>query len=191
MRGFDLSNVLLFTLALALAAWPSSGRTQADRDYVFTDEDGHLIIRFAGSAAAGLNSEQAYEIINQEFSRMVHDRLHADIQFAEERRDPEWAVSMEPQITEQVGATGLQFSDVYVQCRARSCRVILEQDRHWDVAAHQAVLGVVQQSLESFIAAHPQQFVPGFLITAYYQENATSHIKAFLRRTTAQPATAG
>ena len=181
MRATVTSAAMALTLCLAL--WPQLGRTQSDRDYVFQDEDGHLVLRFAGVGDKGLDASQAYEILNQEFSRMVHDRLHADLQFADERRDPDWAVSMEPQIAERVRHTGLEYSDIFVECRAVSCRVIMEQQFHWSVPAHLGVLETVQASLEAFIADHRESFEPVFLITAYYQENATSHIKAFLRRT--------
>jgi hypothetical protein len=50
------------------------------------------------------------------------------------------------------------------------------------VPAHQAVLETVQESLQAFIATRRQHFEPIFMITAYYQEFETSHIKAFLRR---------
>lgn len=170
-------------ISLALAMWPLAGRTQSDRDYVFQDEDGHLVLRFAGIGDKALDSSQAYEILNQEFSRMVHDRLHADLQFADERRDPDWAASMEPQIAEQVRHTGLEYSDLFVECRVASCRVIMEQRKSWSVPAHLTVLETVQESLEAFIAEHADSFEPVFLITAYEQENETSHIKAFLRRT--------
>jgi len=63
----------------------------------------------------------------------------------------------------------------------------MEQRRRWSVPAHLRVLETVQESLEAFIAEHPDSFEPVFLITAYEQENETSHIKAFLRRTE-QPA---
>jgi hypothetical protein len=177
------ASFALFSLALTLALWSPAGRTQSDRDYVFQDEDGHLVLRFAGIGDKALDSSQAYEILNQEFSRMVHDRLHADLQFAGERRDPEWAASMEPQIAEQVERTRLEYSDLFVECHAASCRVIMEQRKRWSVPAHVAVLETVQESLEAFIADHPESFEPVFLITAYEQENETSHIKAFLRRT--------
>jgi hypothetical protein len=114
---------------------------------------------------------------------MVHDRLRADLLFDVEPRDREWAASMEPQIKEHVRHAGPEFSDIFVECRAASCRVIMEQPTEWTVPAHQAVLGTVQKSLEAFLAAHRQTFEPVFLITAYYQETSTSHIKAFLRRT--------
>lgn len=185
MRAFASSAAVALVMALMLPStgWNQSAQTQADRDYVFTDEDGHLVLRFAGSTDAGLDSAQHYEILNQEFSRMVHDRLHADLQFAGERRDPEWAASMEPRIADHVRHAGPEFSDIYVECRAESCRLIMEQPLRWDVPEHQVVLGIMQQSIEAFIAAHREHFVPGFLITAYYQETSTSHIKAFLRRT--------
>jgi len=177
----------LICLVLALAMTPQCTLAQAARDYLFTDEDGHLVLRFVGVGNDGLDSSQAYEILNQEFSRMVHDRLHADLQFAAEARDPEWAASMEPQIAEHVGHSGPDFSDIFVECRAASCRVILEQPVHWSIEGHMSVLDTVQASLEAFVSAHRQHFEPSFLMTAYYQENAMSHIKAFLRRTSDAP----
>lgn len=181
MRASVSSAVI--SLGLALSMWPQSGRTQSDRDFVFTDLEGHLVLRFVGTGATGLDSSQAEEILNAEFSTMVHDRLRADLQFEDEPRDAEWAASMEPQIEEHVKHAGPEFSDIFVECRAASCRVILEQPMHWSVPAHQAVLESVQESLDTFIAARRRYFEPVFLITAYYQETETPHIKAFLRRT--------
>jgi hypothetical protein len=162
--------------------WPQSGRTQSERDFVFTDLDGHLVLRFAGTGATGLDSTQADEVLNQEFSRMVHDRLRADLLFEAEPRDPDWARPMEPQIEKHVEHAGPEFSDIFTECRAASCRVIMEQPVHWSVTEHQAVLGTVQASLEAFVAAHRQHFEPVFMITAYDKETETPHIKAFLRR---------
>jgi hypothetical protein len=173
----------VISLGLALAMWPQSSRAQSGRDFVFTDEEGHLVLRFAGTGARGLDPSEAYESLNQEFSRMVHDRLHADLLFENEPRDPDWAASMEPQIERHVTHAGPEFSDIFVQCRAASCRIIMEQPVHWSVPEHRAVLETVEESLEAFIAARRQHFEPVFMITAYYQETETSHIKAFLRRT--------
>ncbi len=174
-------------LAWALLVWPIHGPAQSDRNFVFTDEDGHLLIRFAGTGATGLDPSQADEILNAEFSVMVHDRLRADLLFAAEPRDPDWAASMQPQIEAHVKSAGPEFSDLFVECRAASCRVIMEQPGHWSMPAHQAVLETVQEALEAFIAVHRQHFEPVFMITAYYQEFETSHIKAFLRRTEQAP----
>jgi hypothetical protein len=129
MRASVLPAVV--SVALVLTMWPQGGRAQSDRDFVFTDQEGHLVLRFAGTGATGLNSSQAEEILNAEFSTMVHDRL---------------------------------------------------QSRHWSLPEHRALLGTVQESLEAFVSAHPQDFEPVFLITAYDQETETPHIKAFLRR---------
>lgn len=170
-------------LGWVLLMWPQYGQTQSDRNFVFTDGDGHLLIRFAGTGAMGLDSSQSDEILNAELSTMVHDRLRADVLFAEEPRDPDWAQSMQPRIEAHVERAGPEFSDLFVECRAASCRVIMEQPGHWSVPAHQAVLETVQESLDAFIAVHRQHFEPVFMITAYYQEFETSHIKAFLRRT--------
>jgi hypothetical protein len=181
MRTFALSALICLAL-VSTVVWPQSVRPPSDRDFVFTDEDGHLVIRFAG--AARLNSTQIDEVSNAEFSRMVHDRLRADLQFEVEPRDPDWAASMAPQIKQHVETAGPDFSGIYVECRAVSCRVTLEQPVHWSsVPAHQAVLETVQKSLEAFIAARPEDFERVFMITAYYQEYQTSHIKAFLSRT--------
>jgi hypothetical protein len=177
-----LTSFTVIALVLALATWPQYGRTQSERDFVFADLEGHLVIRFAGTGATGLDASQAEEILNAELSSMVHDRLRADLLFEDEARDPEWAAAMEPQIGEHVRHAGPEFSGIFVECRAASCRVIMEQQRHWTVPEHRAVLETVQRSLEAFIAARRQQFEPIFMITAYYQELETPHIKAFLRR---------
>lgn len=182
-----LVSSAVIALGFTLAMLPQSGRTQSERDFVFTDLDGHLVVRFAGTGATGLDSSQVDEISNAEFSSMVHDRLRADLLFEDEPRDPEWASLMEPQIEQFVKHAGPDFSDLFVECRAASCRVIMEQPVHWSVPEHQAVLQTVQESLEAFIAIRRQHFEPVFMITAYYQEFETSHIKAFLRRTEHAP----
>ena len=178
-----LVSFAVISLGLTLAILPQYGRSQSDRDFVFTDLDGHLVVRFAGAGATGLDTSQIDEISNAEFSSMVHDRLRADLLFEDEPRDAGWALSMEPQIEQHVKHAGPDYSDLFVECRAASCRVIMEQPLHWTVPEHQAVLATVQESLEAFIATRRQHFEPVFMITAYDQESETSHIKAFLRRT--------
>ncbi len=167
--------------SLILAGQPA--RTQPGRDFVFTDEEGHLVVRFPGTEAAGLDSSQVEEILNAELSSMVHDRLRADLLFEAEPADAEWAAKMEPQIEKQIKHAGPEFSAIFVECRAASCRVVMEQPMHWGVKEHQAVLETVQESVEAFIAAHQEHFKPAFMITAYDQEPETPHIKVFLRRT--------
>lgn len=180
MRVSVLSAAIL--LGLALPIWPLYGQAESDRDFVFTDLDGHLVVRFAGAGAAGLDPSHIDEISNAEFSRMIHDRLRADLLFQDEPHDPEWAASMEPQIAEYVKRAGLEFSDLFVECRAASCRVVLEQHSRWSVPEHLPVLATVQESLETFIMARSHDFERVFMITAYYKESQTPHIKAFLRR---------
>lgn len=181
MRPSDSFIVIL--LGLALTAWSPPGRTQSERDFVFADEEGHLVVRFPGIGATGLDSWQADEILNAEFSSMVHDRLRADLQFEVEPRDPDWARSMEPQLEDHVERAGPEFSRIFVECRTASCRIIMEESTHSSLTQHRAVLETVQGSLEAFIATHAQHFEPVFMITAYDQERETPHIKAFLRRT--------
>jgi hypothetical protein len=176
-------SLAVISLTLVLSTWPQTARTQSDRDFVFTDLVGHLVLRFPGTGATGLDSSQRDEVLDSEFSRMVHDRLRADLLFEDEPRDPEWAASMEPHIEEHVEHAGLKFSDIVVECRAASCRIIMEQPGHWTVPEHLAVLDAVQKSLEAFIAARRQDFKPVFMLAAYDKESETAHIEAFLRRT--------
>lgn len=173
----------VMSLGWALALWPQVGLSQSDRDYVFADTEGHLVIRFVGSGATGLNPSQAEEILNAELSSMVHDHLRADLLFEEETRDSEWAASMEPRLVEHVMGIDLEFPEVLAECRAASCRVIMTQPGHWTVPRHRDVLDTVQSALEDFIAAHAEAFRSTFMLTAYYQDFETPHVKAFLERT--------
>jgi hypothetical protein len=176
------ATAAIVLLGLAATIWPQAGRAQSDRDFVFDDEDGHLVIRFAGTGHTGLDASQAEEVLNAEFSQMVHDRLRADLLFEAEPADVNWAASMEPQLADHLEHAGPDFSDIYIACRAASCRVVMEQTVRWGIEDHRAVLETVQESLVAFIAARRQHFEPVFMITAYAQETETPHIKAFLRR---------
>ena len=176
-------NCVVILILVALALGPTDGRAQSARDFVFNDEDGHLLIRYTGIDATGLDPTQIDEISNQEFSSMVHDRLRADLRFDVEPADADWAGFMEPQITTYLErATAHPFSAITTKCRAASCRVIMDQPGEWRLAEQQVVLDAVAASLESFIAGHRDTFEPGFMIIAYYQHFNTPHIKAFLRR---------
>jgi hypothetical protein len=177
----------IISLGLALAMWPQAGQTQSDRDYVFDDLEGHLVIRFAGTGTSALHPSQAEEVINAELSSMVHDRLRADLLFEDEPHDPEWAAAMAPQIEEHARHAGPEFSAIFTECRAASCRLVMEHSMHWTVPEHRVVLETVQKSLDAFIADRPQEFEPVFMITAYYQEFEIPHIKAFLRRAAQVP----
>lgn len=177
----------VISLGLALATWPQSGRTQSDRDFVFTDTQGHLVLRFVGIGPEGLDSTQSDEFLDSDFSTMVHDRLRADLLFESEPRDPDWAASIEPQIEKHMRHAGPKFSDILAECRAASCRVVMEQPGHFSVPEHLAVLDTVEESLKAFIATHRQDFKPGFTITAYDKGAEIPHIKAFLRRAGREP----
>jgi hypothetical protein len=41
-----------------VVAWPGFLSGQHERDFVFTDEDGHLVLRFAGTEPDGLDAHQ-------------------------------------------------------------------------------------------------------------------------------------
>lgn len=174
------------TLGLLVAAWPLPATPQDDRDFVFTDEDGHLVLRFAGSEPGGLEPDQVDEIVNAEFSTMVHDRLRADLRFDTEPMDPEWADRMEPRIARRLRETGPDFRsifpDITVECRSASCRVLLEHTRRLPVSEHRLLMGNVERALQAFMEANPGSFEPVFLMAAYDQALEAPHIKAFLRR---------
>jgi hypothetical protein len=178
------------SIGLAVVAWPRPAATQDGRDFVFTDPEGHLVLRFAGSEPGGLEPDQIDEIVNAEFSTMVHDRLRADIRFDTEPVDSEWAELMEPQIAMYLGETGPDFwsisPDITVRCRSASCRLLLEHTRRLQVSEHRLLMGRVQRALQAFMESNPASFEPVFLMAAYDQELEVPHIKAFLRRTPAQ-----
>lgn len=179
---------IFIALSSVLAIWPRYAPAQPDRDYVFADLEGHLLIRFTGTGGTGLDPSQAEEVLNAELSSMVHDRLRADLLFEDEPRDPDWTALMAPQIEQHVKRAGPEFSAVHTECRAASCRVVMEQPEHWTVLEHRDVLETVQKSLEAFIVDRQQHFEPVFMIAAYYQEYEIPHIKAFLRRIEHTPA---
>ena len=175
--------------AFAIAVWmclavaPGLAAAQDERDFVFTDEDGHRVLRFAGSEPGGLDPDQFDEIVNVEFSTMVHDRLRADLRFDAEPVDSEWAASMRTRLEAHLSDVGPEFSAVEVECRSASCRLVLEHAVRWRLPEHRSRMGVVQRVIQDFIRADPESFEPVFLITAYDQELETPHIKAFLERT--------
>ena len=174
------------SFGLALAVWPQLAVSQNERDFVFTDDEGHLVLRFAGSEPGGLDTDQRDEIVNAEFSTMVHDRLRADIRFDSEPVDSEWAESMEPRIAMYLRETGPDFwsifPDITVECRSASCRLLLEHTRRLQVSEHRLQMGSVQRALQAFMEANLASFEPVFLMAAYDQELEVPHIKAFLRR---------
>jgi hypothetical protein len=170
------------SLGLAVALWPASA-AQDERDFMFTDEEGHLVLRFTGTGASGLDTDQRDEIVNAEFSRMVHDRLRADLRFDTEPLDSEWADAMEPRIRTHLRETGSGFAAIHVECRSTSCRLVLEHASRLPISEHRTLMGHVQHALLAFVEAHPASFEPVFLIAAYDQEGETPHIKAFLQRT--------
>jgi len=170
-------------LLVALAIGPTDGHAQSSRDFVFNDEDGHLLIRFTGIGPEGLDPEQVDEVSNQEFSQMVHDRLRADLRFDVEPHDTDWAAHMTAKISSHLkDSTEHQFTDITTDCRAISCRVIMAQPGEWQLDRQLVVLNDIQAALDLFIANHRDEFKTGFMITAYNQDFQTPHIKAFLSR---------
>jgi len=172
---------LLTCLILATAAAPRLAGAEGDRDFVFVDEDGHIVFRFAGSGPGRPTDDQMEEIIDQEFSVMVHDRLRADLLFEAEPMDSRWADTTEPRLAELVTEMKLDFSMIDIACRSASCRLLLEHER-LNVSEHTSLMGEVQRAIHAFNEADPAGFEHVFLITAYDQLDQTPHVKAFLRR---------
>lgn len=179
MRTFSLPRALL---AFALAGVPAFAAAQAVSDFIFDDEDGHLVLRFTGVSPHALSERQRDEIANSEFSNMVHDRLKADAIFEVEPVDAHWAHAMSPLIEAFVRENETRFLDVDVECRSASCRLILEHELTHGIAAHEALVPVAQRVIDSFIANHQNSFEPGFMIAAHYQEPDTPYIKVYLSR---------
>jgi hypothetical protein len=169
------------SVGVAVLVWPLCSSAQDNRDFVFQDEDGHLVLRYAGAPFGGLSDDQIDEILDAEFSVMVHDRLRADLRFDAEPIDSRWAGVTEPGIGKHVSDMEFGLSAVTVECRSVSCRLVLEHGRV-QISEHQGMLLQVQRALQSFIEAHPSSFEPVFLIAAYDQLAETPSSKAYLRR---------
>ena len=170
------------SIGLAIFACPPLANAQYNRDYVFTDEDGHLVLRFASREAGELDPDQMYEISNAEFSSMVHDRIRADLRFDAEPIDTEWAHAMQPRLKNLVSDMDVEFDAIFVECRSASCRLVLEETTKLMIPEHQALMEIVQHSIQSFIEANPASFNPVFLIAAYDQDREIPSIKAYLMR---------
>jgi hypothetical protein len=172
-------------LGLAIFACPPPAASQDDRDFIFTDAEGHLVLRFAGTGASGLSARQIEDVANVELSIMVHERLRADAAFEAEPVDTGWADPMEARIAEHMSTTAPEFSPLDVECRSASCRVVLEHAGGWSVAEHRWLAGIAQRAVEAFIAADPHSFEPVFMIVARYQEPAQPYISLILPRAAA------
>jgi hypothetical protein len=169
-------------LLLAATSGAQSVPAQQARDFVFTDEEGHLVLRFAGVAPGALEQGQIDEIINVQMSTMVHDRLRADIEFEAESIDRDWAEPTQSLLERRLGGTDSGFAAVAAECRAVTCRIMLDHAATWTVAAHQQVMAAAQSAAEALIALEPARFQPAFLIAGQFQAPGTPYTKLFLRR---------
>jgi hypothetical protein len=167
---------------LALAAGPRQASAQDDIDFVFRDEDGHLILRFVGVPPGGLSTTQRDDVENSEFSTMVHDHLRADLRFEAEPPDAAWSSGMVPQIESWLRDRLEGFASTTIECRAASCRIVLEHTARLPMTEHEAMLGQVQSVIQDFVDTRPGDFQRSFTITAYEQQFFMPHIKAFISR---------
>ena len=161
---------------------PQPSVAQNERDFIFADEEGHLVLRYAGAATVDLNPHDLDEIVNSSLSNMVHDRLQADVRFDAEPVDSGWAAWMEPKIESELDQSWPDISATEVECRSASCRIMLQLANRLDVAEHQALMGIVQRDIRSFIEANATSFQPVFLLAGYDQEAHTPLIKVYLQR---------
>jgi hypothetical protein len=178
-----VAPTLTAAFSLALAGWPTLAAAQNDRDYVFTDDQGHLVLRYAGAGPGGLTHDQMDEIVNVQLSTMVHDRLRADAVFEAEPIDPAWAKPMQARLAEALTTALPEMSALHAECRSASCRLLLEHSDGHTVAAHQSLMDTAQRAIRAFLAAHPGQFEHVFLMAGHYKEPGGAYIKVFLRRT--------
>jgi hypothetical protein len=186
-----LALTLAAALSVALAGWPALAAAQNDRDYVFTDDQGHLVLRYAGAAPGGLTDSQMDEITNVQLSTMVHDRLRADALFDAEPVDPAWAKPMQARLMEALGAALPEMTALQVECRSAACRLLLEHSGGHTVAEHESLMDTAQRAVRAFLDAHPGQFEQVFLMAGLYKEAPGAYIKVFLRRARQPPSSGG
>lgn len=182
MRTHAIAIAASCGLATALSAQPVAA--PADRDFVFTDDEGHLVLRFVGAGPGAPSTHQRDEIMNQEFSIMVHDDLRADLVFEAERIDSEWAAVMEPRIESQAAGIRHAFSAIEIECRSESCRLMMEHSDRLSVVEHQQMIGLVQEALAPLVESDSSGLNSTYLIAAYEQGPEIPLIKVYLRRTT-------
>jgi hypothetical protein len=172
----------LSLLANVVSAQPPA--TGGERDFVFTDDDGHLVLRFVGAGPGAPDRHQRDEILNQEFSVMIHDDLRADLQFESERVDAEWAALTEPRIEARADQVRSAFSAIEIECRSTTCRLMLEHADRRSVREHQQLIAFVQDALAPLVGSESSGFERSYLIAAYEQRAEAPLIKVYLRRTT-------
>lgn len=178
-------TLLAIATSIALAIFPGHAAAQGGGDFVFTDDEGHLILRYVGTDSGHLDANQFDEVGNVELSTMVHDRLRADTVFEMEAVDTKWSRPTAARIARHLRHSAPEFSDVHVECRSVSCRLVLEQrSATWSVQAHRELMGTTQRVVQQFIEANPATFEPVFLIAGQYQEPDRPYMKLFLRRAT-------
>ncbi len=179
--------VLTASFTMTIANWSVPAAAQSERDYIFTDDEGHLILRFAGAGHGELDDTQMDEIVNLQLSTMVHDRMRADTLFEAEPVDPAWADPMRARLEQHVGQMLPEISRARVECRSASCRLVLEHSGGFTVAQHQALMKPVERAFRAFIDADPASFERVFLIAAHYKEGGSAYIKVFLTRAPERP----
>lgn len=170
------------SLCFVLAGAPLLAAAQNDRDYIFTDDQGHLVLRYAGAGPGGLTHDQMDEIVNVQLSTMVHDRLRADTVFEAEPIDPAWSKPTQAQLAEALTTALPEMSPLHVECRSASCRLLLGHADGHTVAAHQSLMDTAQHAVRAFLEDHPGQFEHVFLMAGHYKEPGGAYIKVFLRR---------
>ncbi|HEY8520317.1 MAG TPA: hypothetical protein VIN61_09565 [Gammaproteobacteria bacterium] len=169
------------TVGLAVAG-PRAGAAEDARDFVFTDSEGHMVLRFVGVPSMGLSEDQLEEIVNVQLSTMVHDRLRADARFDAEPVDAAWAQRMQARVARHVRQAAPDLASFEAACRSVSCRLVFDHPHALRVAEHQALMDRIQGVIQGLNETYPGSFAAVFLIAGQYQEPAKPFTKVFLRR---------
>ena len=168
--------------AAALLLWTPALFAQNNREFVFDDEEGHLVLRFVGLGPAGMTESQRAEVVNAELSSMVHDHLRADILFETEAVDAEWATATEQHILSNLPHPGTDYADVVIECGSQTCRIRLEQAVYRDISGHRNELTRLQEDIQRLVDADPERFEATYMIAAYEKLRFAPAIKLYLKR---------
>jgi len=185
------ANGLARLTAIVIALMLEPANAQSWRDFIFTDDEGHLILRFVGNPSGEPSPTQMEEVHSAEVSVMVHDRMRADVLFESEIVDSTWALSMESRLGQHFARVESPFTSVESECRSQSCRLYVDHPDGRNVREHQSLMSLLETPVRSFIDSNPGSIDSVFLIAGYYQEPAAPYIKVYLRRTMPAAATDG
>ncbi len=170
------------SLGCAFIAPTRPAAAQGSRDFVFTYDDDHLVLRVSGLRPGEVDERQVDEVANVQVSTMVHDRLLADALFDAEPIDRSWAGATRSRLEHALSDAPPGISAIEVECRSTACRLLIDHAGGLTVSAHESVMTTVERSVRAFIDADPGTFERIFLMAGQYKAPGSPYIKVFLRR---------